>query len=113
MKWFLFLMFFITPPGPKPPPGQGKVWTLQSTSTMEFATEEACTKVGGDIGSSLDETFTVTMRGWCFCEAKAPDKCPEPQVSQTDRRFAPEFSESPSTGTSVRSIPLRAPSNNE
>ena len=67
MKFILFLMFFIAPPAPRDAP-EPKVWTLQSTSTMDFTSFKACHEVGSAITKSVRETDTVTLRGWCFCE---------------------------------------------
>src|SRR5262245_39395402 len=77
MKYILFLMFFITPPVPPETPKKDRVYTLQSTSVMEFASSAACAEVGAHITNSVATTTTMTVRGWCFCESTLPDKkCP-------------------------------------
>jgi hypothetical protein len=75
IKFTLFLMFFTAAPAP-PTDHTAKVWSLQSTSSMEFASKDACFAVGKSITDSLAETATLTVRGWCFCEATGADKCP-------------------------------------
>ena len=86
MKYILFLMFFTTAPGPENQVTD-RVWTLQSTSTMEFASDLACKKVGASINQSLEKTYTVTVRGWCFCESTDPaKKCPA-QIPSTALKF--------------------------
>lgn len=65
MKYVLFLMFFVTPPG-SPQPEAKKIWTLQSTAAMEFESEQTCISSGKDIRDSLRATDTLTVRGWCL-----------------------------------------------
>lgn len=79
MKFILFLMLFTTAPtGPKIE--SKRVWALQSTSSLEFATQEACNAVGAAITASVKSVDTLTMRGWCFCESTDPNKpCPAPR----------------------------------
>jgi hypothetical protein len=61
MAYILFMMFFVSPPAPK-----GKqVWSLQSTTQLEFPTFEACKEFGSHLQHRLATTGTTTMRGWC------------------------------------------------
>jgi hypothetical protein len=73
MKWILFVMMFTTPPAPVPktPPKipVEKVWALQSTSTLNFDTEDGCNKAGDRITKSIAIASTLNLRGWCFCES--------------------------------------------
>jgi len=87
MKFILFLMFFVTPPGPSDTAPEDRVWSLQSTSAMEFKSQLACNSTGTAITESLVKTYTVTVRAWCFCESDNPAApCPEtPTVSPNDR----------------------------
>lgn len=62
MQFMLFLMFFTSPPASKAHP----VWTLHSTSQFQFATMDACIKYGKHLQMLMDQTDTVTMRGWCI-----------------------------------------------
>ncbi len=70
MKFTLFLLFFITPPGPKLKPGEidNRVWTFQSSSSIIFDSKDACLKAGNRISVSVAGTDTMTVRGWCFSE---------------------------------------------
>jgi hypothetical protein len=83
MKWILFVMMFTTAPVPPPktPPKKPveKVWALQSTTTAEFETEEACVRAGARITDSIEIASTLNLRGWCFCESLDPKtaKCPD------------------------------------
>jgi hypothetical protein len=84
MKYVLFLLLFSTPPAPHVDTAARKakaVWTLKSSSTMEFATPAACKINGQTILDSLDVTDTVTGVGWCFCESAPGGECPADQES--------------------------------
>lgn len=59
--FILFMMFFVSPPAK---PGK-QVWSLHSTSHLEFSTMEACKKYGLLLQARLATTDTTTMRGWC------------------------------------------------
>jgi len=65
MGFILFLVFFISPPAK----ARDQVWSLQSTSTMEFATQKGCESIGKEIQDSFVKTATVTIRAWCFSQA--------------------------------------------
>lgn len=85
MKYVLFLLFFSTTPAPHIDAQTRKataVWTLKSSSAMEFTTPGACQINGQIILDSLDETDTVTGVGWCFCESAPGDTCPEDKESK-------------------------------
>jgi hypothetical protein len=74
MKFFLVVLFFIAPPALKP---KDRVWSLQNTMNIEFATIEGCTLVANQIQASLATTDTVAVRSWCFCESvDTSKKCP-------------------------------------
>jgi hypothetical protein len=117
MKWILFVMMFTTAPAPVPktPPKKPveKVWALQSTSTAEFETEDACVRAGARITSSIEIAATLNLRGWCFCESLDPktSKCPDEPATPAiaSERFKAILEKKPEVGTfSVRSF---APSN--
>jgi hypothetical protein len=57
----LFLMFFVSPPAK---PGK-QVWTLNSTTHMEFGNMDACIAFGEHIADNFKKTATTTLRGWC------------------------------------------------
>lgn len=61
MQFILFLMFFTSPAASKAHP----VWTLQSTSQMQFSSMAGCIKYGQHLQDMVDSTDTVALRGWC------------------------------------------------
>ncbi|WP_445490622.1 hypothetical protein [Rhodopseudomonas sp. RCAM05734] len=78
MKFYLIMMFFVAAPA-KP---ADRIWSLQSTMNMEFATAEACSTVGADIQNSLATTDTVAVRSYCTCESTEASKpCPSDKAS--------------------------------
>jgi hypothetical protein len=88
MKWILFIMLFVTPPKnvtkeeitDKNFPNlfeKHRLWTLQSTSTMEFSSLEGCFNMEAELLESMSSVHvaTLTSRVWCACDS--PDKsCP-------------------------------------
>jgi hypothetical protein len=88
MKYVLFLLLFSTPPAQHVDTATRKakaVWSLKSSSSMEFSTPAACQINGQTILDSLDETDTVTGVGWCFCESSPGGTCPG--QANKDKRF--------------------------
>lgn len=99
MKWILFLMFFATPAENLTASDAvclkrqtiteinqildcrakfeaKRVWSLQSTSQMEFSNFVPCM---GRVDQMLVDTnvaATMTTRAWCMCDDK-DDKCPQ------------------------------------
>ena len=72
----LLIMFFITPPNDINPADKDtkqdqRVWTLQSTSVMEFATLDQCKRVQQEISHKMDTTNTLKIRAWCFGKGAA------------------------------------------
>jgi hypothetical protein len=85
MNFILYLMLFTTAPFNGPKHETKHLWSLQSTSTLNFKTKEACEATGYAIMQSLESVATVTVRGWCFCESTNPLQiCP----STTDKSTA-------------------------
>jgi hypothetical protein len=82
MKWVLFVMLFTTPaydqkPGAKKDETK-HLWTLQSSSTMEFDTHTGCMTAGARINTSIKPVGNLTFRGLCLCESTDPNNtCPE------------------------------------
>jgi hypothetical protein len=88
MKYVLFILLFSTPPAQHVDTATRKakaVWSLKSSTSMEFSTPAACQVNGQTILDSLDETDTVTGVGWCFCESSPGGTCPEP--ANKDKTF--------------------------
>jgi hypothetical protein len=96
MKWILFIMLFVTPPknvtkeeitDKKFPTlfEKHRLWTLQSTSTMEFSSLEGCFNMEAELLESMSSVHvaTLTSRVWCACDS--PDKsCPNAdQIRET------------------------------
>jgi hypothetical protein len=80
MKWILFVMLFVTPAqnltkqevNSHPLFESHRIWTLQSTSTMEFSSGDACVAMEQELRSSIIgvHVATMTMRTWCACDGK-------------------------------------------
>jgi hypothetical protein len=85
MKWYLLLMFLITPPGP-PMKRENKPWTMQGTTTMEFDKLPDCESVAKEIDESVAKTYTTTVEAWCICRPVGSLTCP---VATADTRFLP------------------------
>ena len=82
MKIFiLFLMFFVSPPAK---PGK-QVWTLSSTTHLEFATMEACKSFGVHLQQNFKNTSTTTIRGWCVSQATGGSTADQ-RNSEADQR---------------------------
>jgi hypothetical protein len=85
MKFILYLMLFTTQPAEGPKVESKRVWALQSTSTLEFATQQACYAAGNAVTTSLAGVDTLTVRGWCFCESTdASKKCPKTTTGKSN-----------------------------
>jgi hypothetical protein len=82
MNYVLFIMFLISPPGLKEPD-----WTLQSTTTMDFANFEACDAAFQKILDSIKKTPTIAVSGWCFdkSNSKQPNVAGAPQAGPSTR----------------------------
>jgi hypothetical protein len=107
MKFILFLMLFTTQPANGPKIESKRVWSLQSTSTLEFATSKACNQAGDAITKSLQSVGTLTVRGWCFCESTDPTKrCPTPTPQEASKMI--ESQDAPA-GVSTGIQTLRPP----
>jgi hypothetical protein len=109
MKWILFIMLFTTAPAeaPKKPPKVPveKVWALQSTSTLDFVTEDACMHAGARITESIAIASTLNLRGWCFCESIPGEgkECPPEETKEKSAgRFKKFLASPPQGGFSAR-----------
>lgn len=70
MTYVLFLMFLITPPGqniPKP----DRLYTLQSTQSVEFDLPEACVNAQLSIAESVKVTDTILLVSSCLPKGTA------------------------------------------
>jgi hypothetical protein len=99
MKWILYLMLFTTPAANVTekaeqtclshktvreltsifacrPEFEGKrIWSLQSTSQLDFSNLESCVKTQDQLIANSNVASTMTLRTWCFCDSDAA-KCP-------------------------------------
>ncbi|MGY4511398.1 hypothetical protein [Bradyrhizobium sp. USDA 3650] len=71
MNFILFIMFFITPPNKIPDKVKNtaddhRVWTLQSTSVMDFNTMPQCKNAKDNIAKRIEQTNTLKVRAWCI-----------------------------------------------
>ncbi len=62
----MFLMFLNAPPRVPSPD-----WVLQSTTTMDFETCEACAAAAQSVANSIIRTPTINLVGWCFAKEPA------------------------------------------
>jgi hypothetical protein len=100
MKWILYLMLFSTPAANVTDAKEKaclelktttkiekilqcrekfeskRIWSLQTTSQMEFAQFETCLLTQDQLFASSNVASTMTMRSWCFCE-DVGNKCPK------------------------------------
>lgn len=87
MKWILYIMLFVTPAANLTSAEKKdrsvfeshRLWTFQNASTMEFSSFDACYSAQDAIVKSVTDVnvATMTLRTWCFCDAKdalCPDK---------------------------------------
>jgi hypothetical protein len=84
MSFILFVMFLIAPPGKTDPD-----WTLQNTTTMEFANRQLCESAAKEILESIKKTATITMVAWCFDKEQPP---PTPMGAGKGGRSVPPSS---------------------
>lgn len=99
MKWILYLMLFSTPAANVTDAGEKtclklnttteigeilkcrekfeskRIWSLQTTSQMEFALFDTCLLTQDHLIASSNVASTMTLRSWCFCE-DVGNKCP-------------------------------------
>jgi len=99
MKWILYVMLFSTPAANvtnkadkaclmfdkvteikqilqcRPKFESRRIWSLQTTSQMEFAQFETCLRTQDELMASSNVASTMTQRTWCFCE-DVDKKCP-------------------------------------
>jgi hypothetical protein len=99
MKWILDIMLFSTPAANvtnkadqacfkydklteikqilacRPKFESRRVWSLQTTSQMDFAIFDSCLLTQDELMASSNVASTMTLRTWCFCEDVAK-KCP-------------------------------------
>ncbi|WFU26767.1 hypothetical protein QA649_11320 [Bradyrhizobium sp. CB1717] len=54
-----------------PPRVASPDWVLQSTTSMDFETCEACAAAAQSIANSVIRTPTINLAGWCFAKEPA------------------------------------------
>ncbi|MBB4395093.1 hypothetical protein [Bradyrhizobium sp. ERR14] len=93
MKWILYVMLFTTPAANVTnkadrdclayedvgqilkiidcrPRFEGRhVWSLQSSSQLEFSSLETCVKTQDVLIANSNVASTMTLRTWCFCDS--------------------------------------------
>jgi hypothetical protein len=99
MKWILYIMLFSTPAANvtnkadqacfkhdktteikqilacRPTFESKRVWSLQTTSQIEFSLFDSCLRTQDELMASSNVASTMTLRTWCFCE-DVNNKCP-------------------------------------
>jgi hypothetical protein len=100
MKWILYVMLFTTPASNVTnkteqaclrhdkitemfdifacrPNYEGKhIWSLQSTSQLDFSNIEGCVKAQDELIVNSNVASTMTLRTWCFCDSDT-QQCPK------------------------------------
>jgi hypothetical protein len=79
MKYILFMILLVTPPG-QSIPKKDRVYALQTTQTIEFDSPDACTIAQDEIRASLGITDTIIMVSRCL------RKGDEPSVETTEQK---------------------------
>jgi hypothetical protein len=83
MKWILFVMLFVTPAKNLTSAEKSdhdstrklfeshRIWTLQSSSTVELSSQDACVRMADTIRQSIvdAQVATMTLRTWCVCDS--------------------------------------------
>jgi hypothetical protein len=85
MKFILFAMFFVSPPAA---PG-AQVWTLQSTSMLEFATKADCENFGAELDKAAKTTDMMRVKGWCLGAAIVRVLPPPPPGQESSQEAPP------------------------
>ena len=67
METTLLLLYFIAPPTNAPKSEAKTVWTLQSTSQIQFPTPAACRTIGKGMIAEIKPVVTMTVRAYCLC----------------------------------------------
>ena len=67
MEITLLLLYFIAPPTNAPKSEAKTVWTLQSTSQIQFPTPAACRTIGKGMIAEIKPVATMTVRAYCLC----------------------------------------------
>src|SRR5882757_2812390 len=82
----LLLLYFVAPPQDVPK-GESKtdletktLWTLQSTSRLDFNSPGACKAVGTKMIAETEPVATLTVRAYCICEHGNGNRCPDDTV---------------------------------
>ena len=110
MKWTLFVMLFVTPPYTGPKDETKHLWTLQSSSTMEFASQTGCMESGHRIYLSVKPVANLAFRGLCLCESTIiGEVCPVPPPEEKSAKSAKSrliIPQASGVSTGAFSIPL-------
>ncbi|WP_141688382.1 hypothetical protein [Bradyrhizobium paxllaeri] len=106
-------MLFVTPPYTLPkgtPKDEAKhLWTLQSSSAIDFASQRGCMESGRRIYLSVKPVANLAFRGLCLCEStQSGEICPVPPADNAAAAAQSQSSvpRDPGVSTSAFSIPL-------
>jgi hypothetical protein len=124
MKWILYIMLFVTPPANltkkdevsclkmqsvkqikeieacRPKFESARLWSLQSTSTLEFSSFSACLIANDELESSVNVAATMAIRTWCICDSDknlCPDSATLASLARDVRDCEKENPDSPQT----------------
>jgi hypothetical protein len=104
MKFILYIMLFTTTPTSSTKIESKDVWTLQSTSQIEFHDQKVCWDIGRQLVEAVKPVTNMTMRAWCLCDPEGKTCPPEIQPQKVDngRGF---FAKKAGSGATIESIP--------
>jgi hypothetical protein len=104
MKYILFMILLVTPPG-QSIPKKDRVYALQTTQTIEFDSPDACSIAQEEIKASLGITDTIIMVSRCLRKGDEPsaettDQHPESNLFQkkSDEHTIKNFREQSTEG---------------
>lgn len=100
MNFILFIMFFITPPNNIKPEMKNtdtdqRVWTLQSTSSLDFNTMPQCENAKTNIAKRIEQTNTIKIRAWCIGKGVSQGIAPSEKsaVPDQEKSASPDLNE--------------------
>jgi hypothetical protein len=63
----LLILYFISPAQKGPKDEANRIWTLQSTVSMQFTSHDACKIIGNQLINDIKPVATMTVRAYCLC----------------------------------------------
>lgn len=85
----LLLLYFVTPAANGPKDETKRIWTLQSTSTIETPNATACVTLGKKMIKDIVPVANLTVRAYCLCAQGDGSQCGEPSTVPSAAEAAP------------------------